>query len=484
MTSTPSVRVRAAAAATAVTLALAVPAGAKPTTYSSGFNLFTPQQDVEIGRQSSAEAERQLPLLRDRTVDGYLESIVRRMAPNAPGPKFPYQVEAVNSADVNAFALPGGYVYVNRGTVEAADNEAELAGVIAHEMAHVALRHGTHQASRAYLAQAGLSVLGGIVGGRRGRGTAEILSAVGGLGLNALFLRYSRDAETQADVVGAQIMAASGYEPEQMARMFDKLQQMQKSQPGRLAQFFSDHPASADRAARIRQEAREIGPVREAAAVGGFDQVRAELRGRAPAPGRNVPVRSAAGGRGGPAGSVGSVRLEPPSTRFRTFDQGGGFFTLEYPDNWQAGSSDNGYGATLAPQGGVVDVGNGQQAIVCGVIVNHYDPFADRSSDTTSLAQATEDIVAQVQQSNPYLRAQGSPQRASLDEQRALRVTLSGRSPVTGQDEDVTIYTRALDDGHVIYAVFVVPRDAERTFQPAFSRIVDTLRVDDRAAHR
>lgn len=128
---------------------------------------------------------------------------------------------------------------------------------------------------------------------------------------------------------------------------------------------------------------------------------------------------------------------------------------------------------------------DGQQTLVCGAIVSHYDPFADdRSSGPLSLAQATDDIVEQVQRTNPYLQPEGSPQRTTIDRQRALSVRLSGRSPLTGEDEQVTVYARALPDDHVLYALFVAPRRETRQFEPAFSQIVDSLQVDDRAAHR
>ena len=195
--------------ASCVTLLLvAMPmTGLAQTRVKPGFNLFSPQQDIEIGKQSALEAEKQLQLIRDGRVLEYLNRLGQRLSEQAPGERYPYTFKLVNAAEINAFALPGGQIYVNRATIEAAQSEAELAGVIAHEISHVALRHGTHQASKAYLAQAGLGVLGGLLG----NGSAgAIIGAVGGLGLNTLFLKYSREAETQADVVGAQIMARAG----------------------------------------------------------------------------------------------------------------------------------------------------------------------------------------------------------------------------------------------------------------------------------
>jgi predicted Zn-dependent protease len=244
------------------------------TQVKPGFNLFSPKQDIEIGRQSVVEAEKQLPVLRDAQVTGYLNRLGQRLAAQAQGEKFPYTFKVVNASDINAFALPGGPVYINRGTVEAAQSEAQLAGVVAHEIAHVALRHGTHQASKAYLAQAGLGVLGGVLGGGS---VSKIIGAVGGVGLNTLFLKYSRDAETQADVVGAQIMARAGYNPLDMARFFETLQQEAGRDPSKLEKFLSDHPPPADRTKRIEKEVAMLNLQERGKEVGGFSAARSKL---------------------------------------------------------------------------------------------------------------------------------------------------------------------------------------------------------------
>ena len=228
------------------------------TAVKPGWNLFSVEQDVEIGRQSAAEAERQLPMLRDASVERYVNAVGQRLAAVAPGPKFPYQFRVANLSDLNAFALPGGFLYVNRGLIEASRSEAELAGVLAHEIAHAALRHGTANASKAYLAQAGVGILGGLLGGGS-QTTQGIIQAVGGLGLNALFLKYSRAAEEQADIVGTQILGRAGYDPLAMAGMFAMLQQQARREPSKLEQFFSSHPAPANREAKVRKEAALVG---------------------------------------------------------------------------------------------------------------------------------------------------------------------------------------------------------------------------------
>src|ERR1043166_5084277 len=232
-----------------------VPLASAQTNVKAGWNLFSPQDDVQIGQQSAAGAEQQPPLPRDAQVNDYVNRIGQRLARNAGGPGFNYQFRVVNESDINAFALPGGFIYVNRGVLDQARNEGEVAGVLAHEISHVALRHGTHQASKAYAAQAGISILGGLLGGHIGQGTAEVINAVGGLGLNALFLKYSRDLESQADVRGAQILAASGYAPVDMVNFFTTLERVDTS---KKTNWLSDHPPPPDRIARLRPESETL----------------------------------------------------------------------------------------------------------------------------------------------------------------------------------------------------------------------------------
>jgi hypothetical protein len=465
--------------------------------------LFSVEQDIEIGRQSAVEAERQLPLLRDRNADAYLNKIVSKLAAKAPGARYPYTIKAVNAPEINAFSLPGGPMYVNRGLFEAARSEAELAGVLGHEMAHVALRHGTHQASKAYLGQAGLGILGGLLG-KNGGNTAQIVNAVGGLGLNAVFLKFGRDAEYQADQVGAEIMAAAGYNPMAMASFFELLRLEQGRDPGKVEQLLSDHPPSGDREARIRQQAASLQVVgsRE---VGGFDRMRADLRRLSPASPRvaqlserprNQDSRNQGNGRY-------DVRVDQPSSRFERFEQRNGYFTIEHPDNWRAYASDPGYAVSMAPDGGVVDTGNGQQAMLYGVIVNHYAPFEGETErqqqsrqhnyapyeDTDqwrgSLEDATDDLVRQIVRANPYLQAQdGQARREQIDGAPSFSVLLSGRSPVTGQEERVTVVTRGLPDGHVIYALCIVPGTGYDSMARTFTHMLRTLTVNDDATHR
>lgn len=247
---------------------------ARPGQQATSFNLFTVDQDIEMGKQAAAEVEKQEQLLGDPAVDAYLNKLVSALTREAPGAKYPYHAKALQNKEVNAFALPGGPMYVYTGLLQAARSEAELAGVMGHELAHVALRHGTHQASEAYAAKTGLGVLSGLLGSGT---SADVVTAIGSVGLNAAFLKFSRDAETEADVTGAGMMARAGYDPNAMADFFELLREESGRDPGSLEKFLSDHPAPADREARIRELAKTL-PRGPAHTVGGFDAMKVAVR--------------------------------------------------------------------------------------------------------------------------------------------------------------------------------------------------------------
>jgi Zn-dependent protease with chaperone function len=468
----------------------------RQTVVRPGFNLFTVEQDIELGRQSAQQVERQIPFVKDPVVERYVADIGKRLAAVAPGAKYPYQFRVANLSDVNAFALPGGFMYVNRGLIEAVETEGELAGVMAHEMAHEALRHQTNQVSKAYVARAGAGILGGLLGGGGSAG-GHVMASLGGLGLNALFLKFSRTDEQQADIVGTQILSRAGYNPNEMVNMFRMLQKAGARDPGRLARFFSDHPPTADREARVRREVALLGPVRTAPPVGNLEAARVALRRLPPAPsmaqavkvGQEQPAAGPA-----PIPGASTARVEPPSGRWKVFEQRNRFFKIRYPDNWRVLEPPSGFGVTIVPPGGVVDAG-GQPNVLYGVIVNHYDPFegsmdgrsparAGPARGTTTLEEATNDIVALLERSNSYLKLVGGSVRPqTIGGARAISLALSGLSPVTGQEERVNLVTRELKDGHVLYAIFIAPARDAAALAPTFQEMMTSLTVNDAGAH-
>jgi len=244
---------------------------------SAGFNLFSPEQDIELGEASAEEIMRQLVIVRDERTERYVQRLGERLAAEAPGYRFPYKFVVVASPEVNAFALPGGYIFVNEGAIEAARSEGELAGVLAHEIAHVSLRHGTTQASRAYLAKTGLNILNAVTVALQGD-VGHLAAVIGGAGANKFFLKSNREAEAQADAEGARLMSAAGYDPHEMAEFFERLDERE----GLLVfEWPGDHRDPASRVAAINSVVAELKPTAARTHDSEeFRRVRSRLSGR------------------------------------------------------------------------------------------------------------------------------------------------------------------------------------------------------------
>jgi beta-barrel assembly-enhancing protease len=247
-------------------------------------NSFSPAQDVQLGREAASAVRQQVPMLRDRQTDALVESIGARLVAAVPPrlrqPSFRYSFDVVNLREINAFALPGGPMFLNRGMLQAAHTDDEVAGVMAHELSHVILRHGTLQAAKAQKFQFGAlagQILGSIVGGTKG----AIIAQGSQIGLGTYFLKYGREYEREADLLGAQIMARAGYSPRQMANMFRTIQEQGG---GGGPEWLSDHPDPGNRYNAINREAASL-KISGAANTGpAFDSVHARLVRMPPAP--------------------------------------------------------------------------------------------------------------------------------------------------------------------------------------------------------
>jgi beta-barrel assembly-enhancing protease len=202
------------------------------------------EKEVRQGREAAAEVDRQAKFVDDPIITEYINRVGQNIVLHSDA-KVPFTIKVIDSDEVNAFALPGGFFYVNKGLLLAADNEAELAGVMAHEIAHVAARHAVENQTKAslleYAALGGSIFLGGIPG--------MIYQNTAGIGLLGIFMKFSRGAEEEADKLGVQYMYAAGYDPGAMATMFEKLEAKNKKKPGFIARAFATHPAPPDRRA-------------------------------------------------------------------------------------------------------------------------------------------------------------------------------------------------------------------------------------------
>jgi len=220
-----------------------------------GFNLFTKQQDVQLGDELAAEVRKKATMVNNPELTAYLNEVGQRLlrSKEARNSGFAFTFEVVADSAVNAFALPGGPMFINSGLLKTVDNEAQLAAVMAHEMSHVLLRHGTNQASKVDIIQIPLALAGQLTNSDTLMGQLTQLGI--GVGANSVLLKFSREHESQADLFGVHLMADAGYDPIQMARFFDKI----KSQDAADAiSFLSDHPNPGNRARAIRAEAATL----------------------------------------------------------------------------------------------------------------------------------------------------------------------------------------------------------------------------------
>jgi Zn-dependent protease with chaperone function len=433
-------------------------------------NKYSVQDDIKLGRQAAQEAESQFPLLRDEEVRGYVERVGRRLVNSIPSqfqhPEFQYYFKVVNARDINAFALPGGPMYVNRGMIEAARSEGEMAGVMAHEISHVALRHGTAQASKGqkYGVLAGIAGIAGTILG--GPGVGQLAQAP----FAVYILKFSREYETEADILGAQIMAQAGYDPRDLANMFRTIEQ----QGGGGGGFLSDHPSPSDRYARINREAQYLRVNSGIRDTREFARIQERLRGYSSAP---TMAEIARGGQHYPVGeTTGNYpnnpprgRVEYPSSRYQSYSIFNGGVQVSVPNNWRQINDSN--SVWFAPEGGYGQA-NGQAVYTHGV------NFGVAQTNNSNLQRATQELINNLAQGNNNLRMNGGYQQATLSGRPAIVGTLSNVNEATGRPETVRLVTTQLRNGQLFYMVAVVPQN-ERNFENAFQNIVRYVRIND-----
>jgi hypothetical protein len=427
--------------------------------------MFSPQQDVQVGKQAAIDAQKQLPLCNLPKVDEYLTRLGRKLVAhlNTGGVEYPWEFHCVNDRSINAFALPGGYVFVNRGVIEVAENEAQLAAVMAHELSHVALRHGTNQATKAAAAQAGVGIFGALFGGSTG---GALLTQLGSFTAGGVLLRYSRTAETQADVMGTQVLYDSGYDPRAMAQFFERLNQESKGK--NPPEFLSDHPNPDRRLERVDEEIQKLGgtPPNARRDTAEFEAVKREVMTLPVV--KKAPKAAAAT----PTGNAPAGPPPVPSVNFTTYEGNG--FSLQYPDNWKKFGADNS-GAAFGPEGGVVNDGSGHSALAYGLNIG-TSVAQPNSSDSNALANTTQQIISGLQQANPNMKIVRQPQSVQLNHEPALSIYLANDSPGGGQETDWLI-TVLQPDG-VLYFICTAPQNDFDTYHKTFSNILDSVRFN------
>jgi beta-barrel assembly-enhancing protease len=434
-------------------------------------NNYTPAQDVQLGHDAALEAERQLPVMHDDEVTSYIEGIGQRLVAAIPAalqhPEFRYTFQVVNVREINAFALPGGPMFVNRGMIEAAHAEGEIAGVMAHELSHVVLRHGTAQASRATKYEVGQlagAVLGAIIGG----GVGSVVAQGTQFGIGTAFLRFSREYEKQADLEGSQIMARAGYDPRDMANMFKTIEQQGGSNG---PQWLSDHPDPGNRYEYILEEAGRLNVANPIRDTRDFDRVQAHLRQLPRAPTTEEVTREAArtgsAGRPGSADSPPTGRVAPPASRYTTYEEGN-TFRVSVPSNWRE-LHDN-QAVTFAPTGAYGTV-NGRNVFTHGVEIGIA------RNESHDLQTATDELVDSFIRSNPGMGRPSRYERISVDGREGIRTTLSNTNEATRQPETIQVVTAAVGHGDLLYALGVAPEGEFKSYRTVFDRVVGSIQL-------
>ncbi len=443
-----------------VLIMAAVAAGADgPRKLKPGFNLFSKDQDVQLGKEAATEIEKQYTLVNNSQLQAYLTSIGDKLAKTPEAGGYPYTFKLVSDKSINAFALPGGPSFVHTGLLSAAENEAQVAGVLAHEISHVALRHGTNQASKANLIQLP-AILATAMAGQKGSMLGTLAQIGVGVGAGSVLLKFSRDAERDADLLGTRIMAKAGYNPLELARFFEKLEAEGGS---RGPQFFSDHPNPGNRRKAIEAEIRYLPQANYGTGdAQQFAQMQRLVSALPPPPPK--PQQTATSPQQSspqPSGSaMPQVTPSPSLKEFRTQA-----YTISYPENWQAHSDSQSLGATFAPQEGIL-----QNAIGIGVIANLSKPA--RSGGNLQLD--TDDLVQQIVTSNQGMSVKGS-RDDRVDGEPAMVVTMESPSPYANTTEVDVLITVERPQG-LFQLILVAPQPQLQKLQSTFDAVVRSVR--------
>jgi hypothetical protein len=432
-----------------------------------GFDIFSQDEEVQLGKQNAAQVMQQMPVLPDSDpVAQYVQRLGAKLAAHAPGYPWPYNFHLVNVKEINAFALPGGPIFVNLGTIQAADNEAQLAGVMAHEISHVVQRHGTRAASKQMGAQLPLAILGGLMGNSTLAKAAELGIS---FGVGSYFLKNSRQSESEADLLGTDIMYDSGYEPRQMAVFFEKLEKQTGAGANSLInQFMSDHPNPGNRAEAVSNEVKTLMPRTYLADTVDFREVKGRVAGMTPLTSAEVAAMQKQGET--PSGAAAAGTDITPSGHLKVFSRNE--YQISYPENWQV-FGDQSSNVTIAPRSAV-----SQNAVAYGVMIANYQP----EDSGASLDTATHDLLAWLRQSNPDLKEIGHDEPIRINGVAGKSVDLIGSSPIKDAggktlEERDWVVTMPRRDGGVLYLVFISPDRDFGAMRPAFEGMLRTLQV-------
>ena len=430
-----------------------------------GWNLFSKQQDVELGREYAQQVEKRMTVVPDKELTDYVNRLGMRLVRQGQLEDYPYYFKVVQEDSINAFALPGGPMYVHTGLIKAAENEAQLAGVLSHELSHVVLRHGTHQATKSQFLQLGAILMSGAAS--RGGGLSGALAQLGiGLGANSYLLSFSRSMESEADLLGAYTMARAGYNPIELARFFEKLEAQGGNQNSLVARFLSDHPSPGNRIQSIEDQLPYMprGPYN--AQAGDLKQAQRIVAQLAP-----VKKQGPKGGAGQsspqPPAAATSVPVQMPrievSGQFKTYQ--GGEFSFSYPEEWEIS---NGTDQSLIVSDQLGKVG---EAVGYGIMVYVVPAQTGR----VQLRDDTAIYLKGLAESSPNVKTESEPSEVTVGGAPALLTRLSSDSPYQEQRETDVVLT--IDRGpNMLVFIFVSPSAQFQALEQSFKKVRQSMR--------
>lgn len=428
---------------------------AKPRNITpSRLNFFSKDQDIQLGKEAAAEIEKQAAVVNNADLAAYISRIGQKLASQPEADKYPYAFKVVYDKSINAFALPGGAAFVHTGLITSAENEAQLAGVLAHEISHVALRHGTSQVTKANA----LQMVAGLGGAFGGGGLLGQLAQIGaGLGANSLLLKFSRTAESDADLLGARMMAKAGYDPIEMANFFQKLEEQEQKSGQKTPQFLSDHPSPGNRVKAVSAEVKLM-PARQYAKgdAAELSRVKQIINGLPVPPKANTDIRAA-----------GNPQAARPNGQMQRYQSKGLSFT--YPANWQVFQSQGSSEITVASREGVVQ-SNGNAEVGYGAIIG-----AIASQNQGNLEKDTQQYLAQMTQQNRTMQPSGQEmKRFQINGSAAILNVFYSQSPFAKQREVDAVVTLAHPQG-MMYMILIAPESEYQAAQGAFDAMIQSI---------
>ncbi|HYK37510.1 M48 family metallopeptidase [Alloacidobacterium sp.] len=433
-------------------------------------NSFTPDREIVEGKKAEAQVYKQMPILPDSSpVTLYIQQLGAKLVQAAPASPWHYSFHVINQADINAFALPGGPIFVNLGTIQAAETEAQLAGVMAHEISHVVMCHATcnitKQQSQAPWWALGQLAAGVLLPGAGGALAAEGVGAAAGM----TFLKMGRDAEKQADLMGTDIAYDAGYDPRGMVQFFEIIQGKYGNGG---SQFLSDHPNPGNRSEYVNAEIATLPPRPQwLKTTPEFQKIHKLAMGMHAYSAKEI----SSGTWRGKSGSVPPpIDVQPndfqPNGQWTLLDGSG--FTVQYPANWQAVEKADA-GTTIAPPNGVATSASDSNTVIYGVIIDDFQP-----QQGADLGTATQQLIVSIQQGNTRLKETTSVDQIRVNQRDARSVEfLNQGESAGGASERDWLVAVARDDGSLSYLVFVAPQKNFEMLRPTFEQMLRTFKV-------